>query len=70
MKLPRPIVKATPVGLLVVLYEWIMRWKLVNWGAAFKERAPSCPGDVFIREPTHSTTHAVTISAPASEIWP
>jgi len=40
-----------------------------NWGATAAEAAAALPGDDFVPEPAEQTTLAVTVDAPAEEIW-
>jgi hypothetical protein len=41
-----------------------------RWGATDEEVYASLPGDEVIPHPMLETTHAITIQAPAAEIWP
>ncbi|HEX7974849.1 MAG TPA: hypothetical protein VF498_10600, partial [Anaerolineales bacterium] len=40
------------------------------WGAGKTELARSLPGDDLVPQPKVNATHAITISAPASAVWP
>jgi len=40
-----------------------------NWGATPEEAAASLPGDDFVADPAENTTLAVTVAAPAEEVW-
>jgi hypothetical protein len=40
------------------------------WGATDEDRRRTLPGDERVPNPVVTTTHAVTINAPASEVWP
>ena len=40
-----------------------------NWGATIDECTASYPGDELIPDPAGTTTRAVTIAAPAEEVW-
>jgi hypothetical protein len=42
---------------------------LRNWGATAAEREMALPGDEFVPEPADVTTRAVTINAPAENVW-
>jgi hypothetical protein len=44
-------------------------WHL-KWGASPEEVARPLPGDELVPEPDILATHAVSIAAPAAEIWP
>jgi len=41
-----------------------------NWGATPEEIRAAFPGDELVPEPAGSTTRAVTIEAPADDVWP
>jgi hypothetical protein len=41
-----------------------------RWGATPEEVARTLPGNEVVAEPVTSATHAITIHAPASEVWP
>jgi hypothetical protein len=41
-----------------------------NWGATPEEVRAAFPGDELVPEPAGSTTRAVTIDAPAHDVWP
>ena len=41
-----------------------------RWGASAEERTRTLPGDDLIPSPKLSYTHAITIHAPATAIWP
>jgi len=67
----RPIsLAALLVMLALVLVYWfpLRRW-FARWGATDLELSRIMKGDAFIN-PTHSATSAVTIDAPAENIWP
>ena len=44
-------------------------WHL-RWGATPEEVARPLPGDELVAEPVTSATHAITIRAPATAVWP
>jgi hypothetical protein len=48
-----------------VLHPWRVRW-----GATDEEVRRQLPGDELVPEPAWSYTHAITISAPRSAVWP
>ena len=52
---------------VVMVTTW--RW-LRDWGATPAERWMVLPGDELIRDAAEMTTLAVTIEAPASDVWP
>jgi hypothetical protein len=41
-----------------------------TWGATDQEQRKALAGDELLPEATALTTHAITIEAPASEVWP
>ena len=45
------------------------RWHQ-HWGAADEEIARPLPGDDLIADSNLDSTHAITIHAPAEQIWP
>jgi hypothetical protein len=60
---------AAVVAVAVVLYAFLVRPWMLNWGATARERTAALPGDdVFAA--TYTTTRAVAVNAPASGIWP
>ncbi|MCU1354245.1 MAG: hypothetical protein JWM05_3454 [Acidimicrobiales bacterium] len=48
----------------------VARRRSRSWGASDKEIRRRMPGDGLVPEPAGQTTHAVTIHAPAEEVWP
>jgi hypothetical protein len=46
------------------------RQRLMQWGSAASERQADLPGDDLVPHPTHCTTRAISIQAPADVIWP
>jgi hypothetical protein len=52
-------------GYVVGVRPWHRRW-----GTTPEEVARALPGDELVAEPVTSATHAITIRAPASDIWP
>jgi len=53
------------LALPVVLRPWYN-----TWGTSEAELRQRLPGDSITREPAHQTTHAITVRAPASAVWP
>ena len=45
------------------------RWH-ATWGATLEERRRSFPGDELVSTPQFQSTQAVTIDAPAADVWP
>lgn len=59
-----------PVAALVAIYVVVVRPRVLDWGATPGESASALPGDDLVAGPATVTTRAITIDAPASEIWP
>jgi hypothetical protein len=59
------------VALLVigVVYFWIIRPRILNWGATRDEAYSELVGDDLVKQPHFIATRAITIKAPPSEIW-
>ena len=51
---------------VIVFTTW--RW-LRNWGATAAEQQMAWPGDELVRDPADLTTLAVSIDAPAADVW-
>ena len=52
-------------GYVLVVRPWLMRW-----GATEAEVHETLPGDGLVSHPKHHDTHANTIHAPVTEVWP
>jgi hypothetical protein len=59
---------ATGVGL--ALYHLVVRPRQLRWGATPPEVDGDRPGDDLVPNPMYETTRAITIGAPAAEVWP
>jgi hypothetical protein len=46
------------------------RPRQLRWGASSQERDASLPGDDLIVTPGLTATRAITVHAPASQVWP
>ncbi|MGB9178709.1 MAG: hypothetical protein WCB68_05620 [Pyrinomonadaceae bacterium] len=46
----------------------IRPWHL-KWGASREELSATLPGDELVPDPKLNATHAITINAPASDVW-
>jgi len=55
------------VIIIVVYVAWFRPWR---WGSTDEEVRGPWPSDELIAEPNTSNTMAITIAAPASEVWP
>jgi hypothetical protein len=61
---------ATGAGLVVPwVYLRVVRPYLQHWGATEEEQQARLPGDTPDRKPLSVTTRAVTVEAPADEVW-
>lgn len=68
-KLQLPVALASGI-LLVLVYRILVRpWQL-RWGATDAEVKRSMPGDDLVGQPTFNATRAVSIKAPAANIYP
>ena len=54
----------------VATYSLVVRPWHTRWGATEEEVNELLPGDEIVTEPQHAATHAITINAPAAEVWP
>ena len=61
---------AVAAGAAAAGYVLAARPRLLNWGATAQEAAGPLPGDELVPTPRMQSTRAVSISAPAAEIWP
>jgi hypothetical protein len=61
----RPLLLAAGTGALALQGLHARR----NWGATANEAAGALPGDELVPEPAEQTTLAVTVEAPADDIW-
>ncbi len=57
------------VLVLMAYLIWIRPWHL-RWGATEEEVGMSMPGDEVAQTPDFNATRAVTVDAPAGDIWP
>lgn len=71
--MPMPLKKlaalALTLGAVVLLYVLVARPWFLSWGATETDRAQTLPGDEIVPD-ARGTTRAITIAAPADEIWP
>ena len=58
------------VGVVFGCYTLVLRPRMLHWGATPDEQTRPLPGDDLVPHPTYTTTRALTIRAPAHEIWP
>lgn len=62
------VAAAGAAALSVYLFA-IRPWHL-KWGASREEVGMPLPGDDLVPDPKINATHAITINAPASDVWP
>ena len=60
----------TAIAIVVVSALFLARLRWRNWGATAAEIAQTLPGDEFVPDPAGVTTRAVTVDAPAEDVWP
>lgn len=60
---------ASLVVLVAIFYLVYRPWQL-SWGATADEVSRPMVGDGLVEDPTFNATRAVTINAPAEQIWP
>lgn len=60
---------ASQIAFHVALGPVLHRWR-TRWGATEAELARPLPGDDLVPNPDWSYTHAVTIDAPRTDVWP
>jgi hypothetical protein len=58
------------IGVFTAAFIWLIRPWYLYWGAAQAEVNKAQPGDDFIPVSVGGHTRAISINAPASEIWP
>jgi hypothetical protein len=61
---------AAVVALGTVLYRWLVRERLLNWGADEAEVHARLPGDELLEDADAVATRVITIDAPPSAVWP
>jgi len=55
---------------LIGAYVVAIRPRLLTWGATAEEAERTLPGDELVADAKMKATHAITIDAPAAEVWP
>ncbi len=66
----RPLTTLGACATIAATYWRYVRPRLLHWGATAAEFSALLPGDDLVPQPRYRTTRAVTISAPASHVWP
>ncbi|MGZ4681268.1 MAG: SRPBCC family protein [Acidimicrobiales bacterium] len=56
-------------AVVATLARAVTRARMARWGATVVEADQRLPGDELIGDPASTTTRAVTIHAPAAEVW-
>ncbi|MCI0486716.1 MAG: hypothetical protein L0229_08960 [Blastocatellia bacterium] len=70
-KFIRNLIGATALGAgALAAYAFLLRPWHLRWGATDDETDETLPGDEFVPHPESEATHAITIDAPVSEVWP
>ena len=58
------------IGSAAIVYRFVLRRPILNWGATDEEMHARLPGDDFLEDADGNATRAITIDAPASAVWP
>ena len=58
------------MGVLAVVYQSLVRRRILTWGATACEAASRLPGDELLSAADGVSTRAIGISAPARDVWP
>ncbi len=58
------------IAAAVLLYRWLLRHTILNWGTTDAEADAQLPGDELLQHADGVATRAITIDAPASAVWP
>lgn len=61
---------AAALAALVAVYEFLLRPRHLRWGSTDEEVDLQLPGDDLVEDPKLQATHAVTIQAAPSKVWP
>ncbi|MCC7163742.1 MAG: hypothetical protein IT331_14705 [Anaerolineae bacterium] len=60
---------AAAIGAVIAAYPRMIRPRLMRWGATRQEVLRLLPGDNLVVTPRVNSTRAITISAPAAQVW-
>ena len=66
----RPVVGVTAVGCAAAACIFLARRWQLRWGATGQESGEPLPGDHLIADPDLTATRAITVGAPAGQVWP
>ena len=58
------------IGAAAILYQLLLRRRIMNWGATDADVNARLPGDELLEDADGVATRAITIDAPASAVWP
>ena len=56
-------------GALLAVYRARLRAAVLSWGATAQEAAADLPGDELLADADGISTRAITVDAPASDVW-
>lgn len=70
MNVRREVIVAAAGAVASSTYLFLIRPWHHRWGTTRDEVTRPLPGDEIITDPKYATTHAITIHAPTSEVWP
>ena len=62
--------RASTVVVAVLAYWFVVRPRMLNWGATPEEAVRPLPGDGLVAPPNDTSTFARTVGAPADDVWP
>lgn len=65
-----PVRRALVVGISLLAYRFVVRPRVLNWGATAEEAVRALPGDELVAPPRDTSTFARTVRAPADDVWP
>jgi hypothetical protein len=66
----RYVAGVSATGIAAATYILFARPRHLRWGASAQERDASLPGDDLIVSPDLTATRAITVRAPAGQVWP
>ena len=69
-RLHKLILAAVTFKALAAAYVFVLLPRLRRWGASDDEVARALPGDDLVGDPLYVTTHAITVAAPAADVFP
>ena len=64
------VLTALTLKALAAGYLFVLLPRLRRWGATGEEVSRALPGDDLVGAPLYTTTHAITVRAPAAAVWP